>query len=174
MLGIRRLFTCRTVSCYQAFLLLRLSVGLLQRCAIPENWLESVETYSYPALMMVGVVGTMLVQSSSAFTSVVVAAIAAKTIDLKAAIPMIMGANFGTTITNTLVSMAHLRDRNELRRAVSASSTHDLFNWGTMLLFLGLEVTILAFFTNFCPNKIDLSGSKLQFSKNSPDHFWYF
>ena len=124
--------------------------------------------------MMVGVVGTMLVQSSSAFTSVVVAAIAAKTIDLKAAIPMIMGANFGTTITNTLVSMAHLRDRNELRRAVSASSTHDLFNWGTMLLFLGLEVTILAFFTNFCPNKIDLSGSKLQFSKNSPDHFWYF
>ena len=41
-MGIRRLFTCRTVSCYQAFLLLRLSVGLLQGCAIPENRLEGV------------------------------------------------------------------------------------------------------------------------------------
>ena len=139
--------------------LLTTSFKLLVGNSSIKGWLKSVETYSYPALMMVGVVGTMLVQSSSAFTSVVVAAIAAKTIDLKAAIPMIMGANFGTTITNTLVSMAHLRDRNELRRAVSASSTHDLFNWGTMLLFLGLEVTILAFSTNFCPIKIDMSGS---------------
>ena len=41
-MGIPRLFTCRTVSCYQAFLLLRLSVGLLQGCAIPENRLEGV------------------------------------------------------------------------------------------------------------------------------------
>ena len=91
-----------------------------------KDWLQDAnDSYSYPARMMIGVVGTMIVQSSSAFTSVVVAAIATKVVDLKTAIPMIMGANFGTTITNTLVSMAHLRNRNELRLAIAASSIHD-------------------------------------------------
>ena len=129
--------------------LLTTSFKLLVGNSSIKGWLKSVETYSYPALMMVGVVGTMLVQSSSAFTSVVVAAIAAdsgkdeedQVFNLRMAIPMIFGANFGTTITNILVSMAHLRDRNELRRAIAASSTHGFFNWGTGLIFLGLEVT---------------------------------
>ena len=105
-----------------------------------EDWLKEAAGWSYPARMMIGVVGTMIVQSSSAFTSVVVAAIATDVMELKTAIPMIMGANFGTTITNTLVSMAHLRNRNELRLAIAASSIHDFFNWGSMLVFMGLEV----------------------------------
>ena len=130
--------------------LLTTSFKLLVGSNSVRRWLlENVTTDNSPALMMVGVVGTMMVQSSSAFTSVVVAAIAAdsgkdeedQVFNLRMAIPMIFGANFGTTITIILVSMAHLRDRNELRRAIAASSTHGFFNWGTGLIFLGLEVT---------------------------------
>ena len=130
--------------------LLTTSFKLLVGSNSVRRWLlKNVTTDNSPALMMVGVVGTMMVQSSSAFTSVVVAAIAAdsgkdeedQVFNLRMAIPMIFGANFGTTITNILVSMAHLRDRNELRRAIAASSTHGFFNWGTGLIFLGLEVT---------------------------------
>ena len=133
--------------------LLTTSFKLLIGTDYIKRWITWARTFSYPTLMMVGVVGTMMLQSSSAFTSVLVAVIAADAAKdkdeheglLKIAIPMIMGANFGTTITNTLASMAHLRNRNELRLAIAASSIHDFFNWGTMLLFIGLEVFLLTF-----------------------------
>ena len=96
-----------------------------------------------PAMMMLGLSGSMIVQSSSTFTAIVVAAIGAGRLKMKAATPIIMGANVGTTITNTLVSTFHLQDREKLRRAVGVSSMHDLFNWFTILIFLPLEVCIL-------------------------------
>lgn len=99
-----------------------------------------------PAMMMLGLSGAMIVQSSSAFTAIVVAAIGAGRLEMKAATPIIMGANVGTTITNTLVSTFHLQDREKLRRAVGVSCMHDLFNWFTLLIFLPLEVCIIPIF----------------------------
>ena len=92
-----------------------------------------------PAMMMLGLVGTMIMQSSSAFTAIVVAELGSGIIEMKAAIAMIMGSNVGTTITSTLVSTFHWRDKEKLRKAVAASSMHDFFNWATMILFLPLE-----------------------------------
>ncbi len=56
------------------------------------------------------------------------------------AIPMVMGANLGTTITNTIVSMGHVRDRAEFRRAFAAATVHDFFNLLAVFIFLPLEL----------------------------------
>lgn len=56
------------------------------------------------------------------------------------AIPMVMGANLGTTITNTIVSLGHIRDRGEFRRAFAAATVHDFFNLLAVFIFLPLEL----------------------------------
>ena len=56
------------------------------------------------------------------------------------AIPMIMGANIGTTVTNTLVSMGHIGKKKEFRRAFSAATVHDFFNLMAVIIFLPLEI----------------------------------
>ena len=67
--------------------------------------------------LFIGVVGTVLVQSSSASTSLIVGLVASGALGLDQAVPMIMGANIGTTVTNTLVSLGHVRQSQEFRRA---------------------------------------------------------
>ena len=51
-----------------------------------------------------------------------------------------MGANLGTTITNTIVSMGHIRDRAEFRRAFAAATVHDFFNLLAVFIFMPLEL----------------------------------
>jgi sodium-dependent phosphate cotransporter len=95
-------------------------------------------TNPFVALLM-GALATALVQSSSTVTSVIVGLVAGG-LPLGIAIPMIMGANIGTTITNTIVSFGHIRDKEEFRRAFSASTVHDFFNLIAVLIFLPLEL----------------------------------
>lgn len=52
-----------------------------------------------------------------------------------------MGANIGTSVTNTIVSLMQSSDRNEFRRAFAAATVHDMFNWLTVIVLLPLEVT---------------------------------
>lgn len=59
---------------------------------------------------------------------------------VKPAIPIVMGANIGTSVTNTLVSLAQSAERNEFRRAFAGAVVHDIFNWLSVLIFLPLEV----------------------------------
>lgn len=106
---------------------------------IQERLFESV---SNPlAGLSVGVLGTVLVQSSSASTSVIVGLVASGAISVDAAVPMIMGANLGTTVTNTLVALGHVRHSNEFRRAFSAATVHDFFNLLAVAILLPLELT---------------------------------
>ena len=51
-----------------------------------------------------------------------------------------MGANIGTTVTNTLVSLAHVTRPEEFRRAFSGATVHDFFNWMAVLILLPLEI----------------------------------
>lgn len=91
------------------------------------------------AALCVGVLVTSLVQSSSFTTSFVVTLVAAGQISLATAIPVIMGANIGTSVTNILVSLAHLRRRLEFRRSLGGAIVHDLFNVLSVLVFMPLE-----------------------------------
>jgi len=90
--------------------------------------------------LFVGILGTSLMQSSSATTSMVVALVASGSLPMPLAVPIIMGANIGTSITNTIVSMAHINRSGELRRAFAASTVHDFFNVLCVMLFFPLEV----------------------------------
>ncbi|MDP4486645.1 sodium:phosphate symporter [Pseudoalteromonas piscicida] len=89
--------------------------------------------------LLLGALATALVQSSSTVTSVIVGLVAGG-LPISIAIPMVMGANIGTTITNTLVSIGHIRSKEEFRRAFAASTVHDFFNLLAVTIFLPLEI----------------------------------
>jgi len=90
--------------------------------------------------LIIGIVATSLIQSSSTTTSIVVGLVAGGALTLGNAIPIIMGANIGTTITNTLVSIGYIRNRVEFHRAFSASVVHDFFNICAVLVFFPIEL----------------------------------
>lgn len=89
--------------------------------------------------LLIGTLATALVQSSSTVTSVVVGLVAGG-LPVSIAIPMVMGANIGTTITNTLVSLGHVGKKSEFRRAFAAATVHDFFNLMCVAIFLPLEI----------------------------------
>jgi len=90
--------------------------------------------------LMIGILSTVLVQSSSTSTSVVVAMVGADQFSVSNGIPIIMGANIGTSVTNTIVSMSHVQDRIEYQRAFAGATVHDAFNMLTVATFLPMEV----------------------------------
>ena len=92
--------------------------------------------------LIVGLLATTLVQSSSVSTSMIVGLVAApeNPLPLANAIPMVMGANIGTTVTNTVVSLAHMGRPEEFQRAFSVATCHDFFNYLTVLVLLPLEL----------------------------------
>lgn len=92
--------------------------------------------------LMIGVLATTLVQSSSVSTSLIVGLVAAplNPLPIANAVPMIMGANIGTTVTNTIVSLGHMRRRDEFKRAFAVATCHDFFNFMAVAVLLPLEM----------------------------------
>lgn len=100
-----------------------------------------VEGFQNPfAGLAIGILATAIMQSSSATTSLVVTMVGAGTLPLGNAIPIIMGANIGTTITCTMVAMAHLGDRKTFARVLGCTNVHDIFNMLTVLLLFPMEM----------------------------------
>jgi solute carrier family 34 (sodium-dependent phosphate cotransporter) len=87
-----------------------------------------------------GILATVLVQSSSVSTSAIVGMVGAGTLPLSLAVPMIMGANIGTTVTNTLASLGSIRRLDEFRRAFAAATVHDFFNLLAVAVLLPIEL----------------------------------
>ena len=90
--------------------------------------------------LMAGMLATVLFQSSSVTTSIIVGLVAAGTISIGGAVPMIMGANLGTSVTNSLVSLGYAKDKNNFKRAFAAATVHDFFNILTVLVLLPIEL----------------------------------
>lgn len=92
--------------------------------------------------LMVGILSTTLVQSSSVSTSMIVGLVAApeNPLPIANAVPMIMGTNIGTTVTNTVVSLGHLGRKDEFRRAFAVATCHDFFNFLTVAVLLCTEL----------------------------------
>ena len=89
--------------------------------------------------LFIGLLITAIIQSSTATTSMTVALVASGSLTLQSAIPIVMGANIGTTITSTIVSLGFLPRKKEFRRAVSAGTYHDFFNILTASVLFPLE-----------------------------------
>lgn len=51
-----------------------------------------------------------------------------------------MGANIGTSVTNTIVSFAQSPNRDEFRRAFGGATVHDMFNWLSVIVLLPIEI----------------------------------
>lgn len=93
------------------------------------NLLVSLEN---PLLgILAGAVFTALIQSSSAFTGILIVLATQGLITLEAAIPMLFGANVGTCVT---AALAALNTRHEARRVALA---HILFKLVGVVLFVG-------------------------------------
>jgi sodium-dependent phosphate cotransporter len=80
------------------------------------------------------------VQSSSTVTSLTVALVASGALTVEVAVPIVMGANIGTTVTNTIVSMGHITRKIEFVRAMAGATVHDFFNLLAVAILFPLEV----------------------------------
>ena len=112
--------------------------------------------------LFIGILGTVLVQSSSASTSVIVGLVGTGALGVGDAVPMIMGANIGTTVTNTLVALAHMRQSEEFKRAFSAATVHDFFNLMAVSIVLPIELA-----TNVLSNSAEKISEQLVGSAGS-------
>ena len=80
--------------------------------------------------ILIGAIFTALIQSSSAFTGIVIVLAQQGLLTLEGGIPLIFGANIGTCITAGLASIGTIRDAKRVAIA------HVFFNIGGVLLFI--------------------------------------
>jgi sodium-dependent phosphate cotransporter len=93
------------------------------------------------AALLMGLLATSVMQSSAATTTIVVGMVAGGALPMTAAIPMVMGANIGTTVTAMLVSFGCMRKKDEFERAYGAALLHLAFNLISTAILFPLEVT---------------------------------
>ena len=90
--------------------------------------------------LFIGILATSMVQSSSTTTTLTVSLVAAGALDIAGAIPIIMGANIGTSVTNTIVSLGSVTRKEEFRRAMAGATVQDFFNILAVAVFFPLEL----------------------------------
>jgi sodium-dependent phosphate cotransporter len=119
------------------------AVGLIgsgMRQAVGEQAADLFGFATNPFLgLMVGLLSTALIQSSATTTSIVVGLVAGG-MPISSGIPMIMGANLGTSLTNTLLSLGYVGDRANFQRAFAAGTVQDMFNLLAVGLFFPIEL----------------------------------
>lgn len=89
--------------------------------------------------LFIGLLLTAVIQSSSTSTSMIVALVGSGALSLSAAVPIVMGANIGTTLTSTIVSLGYITSKREFRKAISAGVIHDLYNLMLAIILFPLE-----------------------------------
>ena len=89
--------------------------------------------------LMAGVLVTMVVQSSSFTSALIVTLVASGEMTLGTAVFAIMGANIGTAVTGVIVALANVRIKRNFRRSFTAAMMHDFFNILTVLIVFPLE-----------------------------------
>lgn len=117
-----------------------------------------IQTTTNPLVgLFIGILATSLIQSSSSTTSIVVGLVSGGVLNVANAIPIIMGANIGTSVTNTFASLTQINRNIEFQRAFSAAIVHDYFN-----LLAVLAIFPLQYFTNFLGRMATLMGQEFQ------------
>ncbi|XP_061593916.1 solute carrier family 34 member 2b isoform X1 [Cololabis saira] len=159
LLGLLYLFICSLDILSSAFQLVggKAAGDIFQDSAVLSNPVAG---------LVIGVLVTVLVQSSSTSSSIVVSMVSSGLLEVKSAVPIIMGANIGTSVTNTVVAMMQAGDRNEFRRAFAGATVHDFFNWLSVLILLPLEAAtgVLYRLTHLL-----IESFNIQTGENAPD-----
>lgn len=94
--------------------------------------------------LMVGIIVTVLFQSSSTTTSIIVGLVGARVISVGHSVPIIMGANIGTSVTSTLVALGQIGSGQQFKRAFAGAVVHDSFNILNVLVFLPIEWIVMS------------------------------
>ena len=117
-----------------------------------------IETTTNPLVgLFIGILATSLIQSSSSTTSIVVGLVAGGALNVANAIPIVMGANIGTSVTNTLASMTQINRNVEFQRSFAAAIVHDYFNLLAVIVIFPLQ-----YFTNFLGYLATFLGENFQ------------
>lgn len=90
--------------------------------------------------LFIGILTTAIVQSSSAVTTLMVGLVASGTIGLAPAVPIIMGANIGTSVTPMIVALGLISQRKEFGHGVSSAALHGLFNIFMVIILMPIEL----------------------------------
>ena len=140
----------KTIAIFAILYLFLVSIGMIGSAFKgmgKEFAVQLIQSNAGPLIgLFIGILATSIIQSSSTTTSLVVGMVAAGTfgddfrIAVAAAVPYIMGANIGTSITNLIVSLGYIVNKNEFRRAFSASIVHDFFNVMSVLILFPMEM----------------------------------
>ena len=91
------------------------------------------------AAMLVGAALTIVVQSSSVFTSALTPLVGVGVVSLERMYPLTLGSNIGTTTTGLIAAMAASRD--QLRAALQIALVHLCFNVSGILMFYPIPAT---------------------------------
>ena len=89
--------------------------------------------------LLAGVLVTMVVQSSSFTSALIVTLVASGEMNLGTGVFAIMGANIGTAVTGVIVALANIRIRRNFRRSFTAALLHDFFNILTVMIVFPVE-----------------------------------
>ncbi|MDR5907728.1 Na/Pi cotransporter family protein [Franzmannia qiaohouensis] len=89
--------------------------------------------------LLAGVLVTMVVQSSSFTSALIVTLVASGEMTLGTAVFAIMGANIGTAVTGVIVALANMRIKRNFRRSFTAALMHDFFNILTVAVVFPIE-----------------------------------
>ncbi len=116
--------------------------------------------------LMSGMLATVLVQSSSATTAIIVGLVSSGTLGIPAAVPMIMGANLGTSVTNTLVSLGYVSSNKSFARAFASGTIHDFFNFLSVIVLLPIELAtgVLSTWATTLANMLYGTSENVKFS----------
>lgn len=130
------------------------------------GWNSLLDNLANPFLSLsLGIFLTAIMQSSSATTSIAVAMVATGTLTVEQAVPFVMGANIGTSITSTIVALGHIGERKTFSKAYSAGALQDMFNLMTTAVLLPLEICFgflsrsAHFLVSFLPTGGDAASS---------------
>jgi len=117
-----------------------------------------IKTTTNPLVgLFIGILVTSVIQSSSSTTAIVVWMVAGGVLNIANAIPIVMGANIGTSVTCILVSMTQINRSQEFERSFSAAIVHDFFNLLAVLVLFPLQ-----YFTNYLGIAATYLGNQFQ------------
>ncbi|HKK20274.1 MAG TPA: Na/Pi symporter [candidate division Zixibacteria bacterium] len=152
--GVERDFTVRTTSRRELILKLTALAGLVYLFILSitllgdafklfgKDFAETIfHATSNPVIgLMIGLITTSIIQSSSTTTSIIVGLVASGVLSFESSVPMVMGANIGTSVTNIIVSLGHINRGDEFKRAFCGSLLHDFFNICSVIVLLPLQI----------------------------------
>lgn len=148
--------------------LMSFSVGVLGQDAARRLIVDSNPFIGF----FIGLLATALMQSSSIVSAMTVAIVASGALPLTSAVPIVLGANIGTTLTSTLVALGFIGNRNLFRKAISGATIHDFFNIVTAAIVFPLEY-YFGFLSKFCFALVRLTGLSTGDVPNNGQNFTY-